>query len=158
MAYASKAGRAHTSASNPRAFAVCDRCGIWYNQFKLIFQFEYAGASLVNRRLLVCPTCLDVPNEQLRAIILPADPVPISNPRPEAAIAGYTDYRATSEAATTRHGIPIPHGDVRITQAGDRRVTQQTGNRLSGAPRYASGGRPRITSDGRLRTVSQQRP
>jgi len=32
---------------------------------------------------LVCKSCLDVPQEQLRTIILPPDPVPISNPRPE---------------------------------------------------------------------------
>jgi len=38
---------------------------------------------LVNLRLLVCPECLDVPQPQLRTIIIPADPLPIPNPRPE---------------------------------------------------------------------------
>ena len=38
---------------------------------------------MTNLRFLVCRRCLDVPNQQLRAIILPADPVPINNPRIE---------------------------------------------------------------------------
>lgn len=39
---------------------------------------------LQNLRILVCTqTCLDVPQPQLRTIILPPDPVPVSNPRPE---------------------------------------------------------------------------
>jgi hypothetical protein len=33
--------------------------------------------------MLVCPSCLDRPNEQLRTITLPPDPVPIMNARPE---------------------------------------------------------------------------
>jgi hypothetical protein len=38
---------------------------------------------LQNLRLLVCDRCLDVPQEQLKARILPPDPLPIRNPRPE---------------------------------------------------------------------------
>lgn len=83
MSYASRAGRAKTSSRNPRAKGVCDRCGIWYNHDHLQFQFDWAGTSLVNKQILVCKRCLDKPQQQLRAIILPADPVPIRNPRPE---------------------------------------------------------------------------
>ena len=43
MAYASKAGRAHASISRPSAFAVCDRCGNWYNHKDLVWQFDWAG-------------------------------------------------------------------------------------------------------------------
>lgn len=39
---------------------------------------------LQNLRLLVCDTCLDVPSLQLKTIILPPDPLPVFNPRPEA--------------------------------------------------------------------------
>jgi hypothetical protein len=127
MAYATRAGRARASAQRPRAFAVCDRCGIWYNHHKLVWQFDWAGASIVNKRSLVCPRCLDNPQQQLRAIILPADPVPVMNPRPEQAIATYTDYRVTSGPDAHRLGIPIPQGAVRTTQDDRRRVTQQTG-------------------------------
>jgi hypothetical protein len=135
MAYASKAGRARTSASRPQAFAVCDRCGIWHNHYQLRFQFDWAGTTLVNKRILVCGRCIDKPQEQLRAIVLPADPVPIQNPRPEYALGAYnTDYRITDSAATDtyRHGIPIPHGDVRTTQGGDSRTLQAALNTPTG--------------------------
>jgi hypothetical protein len=32
---------------------------------------------------LVCDECLDKPNPQLKARLMPPDPVPIANPRPE---------------------------------------------------------------------------
>ena len=81
MGYASRSGRARTDARNPRAFAICDRCALWYNHYQLSWQYDWAGASLINKRILVCNTCYDTPQEQLRAIIVPADPVPIVNPR-----------------------------------------------------------------------------
>lgn len=84
MGYASKAGRARTSVTRPVAQAVCDRCGIWYSHTDLAWQFDYAGTGLINKRILVCKrTCMDKPQAQLRAIILPADPVPVRNPRTE---------------------------------------------------------------------------
>ena len=83
MGYASKSGRARTSSTRPQAFAVCDRCGIWYNHVDLKWQYDWRGTSLQNLRFLVCRRCLDKPQQQLRAIILPADPVPINNPRIE---------------------------------------------------------------------------
>ena len=76
-------GRARVSSRNPRAFAICDRCGFLMNHDRLSWQFDWAGASLINKRILVCETCNDVPQQQLRAIVLPADPVPIMNARPE---------------------------------------------------------------------------
>jgi len=129
MGYASRSGRAQTSARNPRAFGVCDRCGIWTNHDKLSWQFDWRGASLMNTRILVCETCLDVPQSQLRAIIVPADPVPIQNPRVESFAADETNYRSTSGQGTidTATGIPVPGTNQRITQNGNNRVTQQTG-------------------------------
>jgi len=134
MAYASRSGRARTSASSPQAFAVCDRCGIWYNHVNLRWQFDYRGATLQNIRLLVCNTCYDTPQSQLRAIVLPADPVPIINPRVEPYVWDSTDRRQVSGYNTTNvtTGIPVPMGDTRVTSldsvATDNiRVTQQTG-------------------------------
>lgn len=129
MGYASRSGRASTSPSNPRAFAVCDRCAIWYNHDQLRFQYDWAGASLINKRLLVCTTCYDEPQEQLRAIVIPADPVPIQNPRPERFLDAETNYRTTSgqDTVNAATGIPVPGTTRRITQADDFRVTQQTG-------------------------------
>ncbi len=83
MAYASRSGRARTSARSPDAFFVCDRCGMWGNRSRANWQFDWRGAALQNIQLLVCKRCLDRPQEQLRAIVLPADPVPIVQPRTE---------------------------------------------------------------------------
>ncbi len=75
--------RAAVSRSHPRAHAICVRCGFRYNHDELQWQFQWAGTKLQNLRLLVCKYCLDEPQEQLRTIILPTDPVPIRDPRPE---------------------------------------------------------------------------
>ena len=139
MGYASKSGRARTSARNPQAFAVCDRCAIWYNHVNLRWQYDWAGASLINKRILVCDTCYDDPQNQLRAIILPADPTPIVNPRTEPYLWDSTDYRQVSGNNTTdpSTGIPVQRGDVRVTSDDndptvDKRVTQQTGEPPNG--------------------------
>ena len=76
-------GRARVRAGSPQAFAICDRCGFQYNHVDLRWQYEWTGPSLYNKRLLVCEKCTDTPNEQLRTILLPPDPTPIINPRPE---------------------------------------------------------------------------
>jgi hypothetical protein len=83
MGWASQSGRAITNPEAPRAFAVCDNCGIWYNHYKLRYNFEWQGVQLVNRGFLVCEQCQDKPNPQLKARLMPPDPVPIKNPRPE---------------------------------------------------------------------------
>ena len=82
MSYWSKLGKARTSASSPQAAGQCDRCGGVYTHSVLQWQTDWAGNTMVNKRLLVCPKCLDVPQQQLRAITIPADPVPVQNPRP----------------------------------------------------------------------------
>ena len=76
-------GRAEVDTDSPRAFAVCDRCGFLHNHYQLQFQYQWAGAKKINKRILVCPTCLDTASEFLKTLILPADPPPIINPRPE---------------------------------------------------------------------------
>ena len=76
-------GRARADKHNPRAWGICDSCGFLYNKFELQWQYEWAGNRLVNQNMLVCDRCYDEPQEQLRSIVLPADPTPIINPRPE---------------------------------------------------------------------------
>lgn len=129
MSYASRAGRARTSAKNPQAFAVCDRCGIWYNHVNLRFQYDWRGASLQNLKLLVCNTCYDEPQAQLRAIVVPADPVPITNPRIQDFVAAEMNFRTTSGQNTVdpTTGIPVPGGDTIITQNNYNVVTPVTG-------------------------------
>jgi len=76
-------GRANIDARSPRALGVCDRCGALYNLHQLNWQYGWQGPRLQNLRVLVCHSCMDRPNEQLRTIILPPDPQPVMNPRPE---------------------------------------------------------------------------
>lgn len=117
MAYASRSGRAQTSVKNPRAFAVCQRCGIWYNRDRLTFQFDWRGAQLQNLFILVCHQCLDVPQEQLRAITLPADPMPIFYPSVEDFTGDETNYRSLAGSTTDpTTGLPVPNPTLRVTE------------------------------------------
>lgn len=83
MGLSSHSGHARTSITNPDSFAVCDICAQWWNHSKLSWQYQWAGNTTVNLRLLACPTCVDVPNEQLRSLVLPPDPIPTKDPRLE---------------------------------------------------------------------------
>lgn len=76
-------GRARVNPSRSEAQGVCDRCNFNFSLRDLKWQFQWAGLRLQNIRLLVCDRCLDIPQIQLRTIIIPPDPVPILNPRPE---------------------------------------------------------------------------
>lgn len=127
-------GRARVSARNPRAFGICDRCGFLFNHVDLRWQHDWAGASLINKRILVCERCEDTPQQQLRAIVVPADPIPIQNPRIQDYVSASTDQRVTSGQNTVnaKTGIPVPGGDVRITQDDNTRVVQQTGEPPNG--------------------------
>lgn len=128
MSYASRAGRARTSARNPQAHAICDRCGTRLNHVDLSWQFDWAGAGLINKRILVCNNCTDTPQQQLRSIVLPADPPVVMNARPEYFIPAETNYRMTQgNTVNAKTGIPVPGGDFRITEDDKNRVTQQTG-------------------------------
>ena len=134
MGYASQSGRARTNARGPQAHAICDRCGFRYNHANLQFQFDWRGASLQNLRLLVCSPCHDTPQNQLRAIVVPADPVPILNARVQDFVNAETNYRVTSgqDTVNAETGIPVPGGNRRTTQNNNTRVTQQTGEPPNG--------------------------
>ncbi len=126
MAYASIAGRAKTSSKNPQAHAICDRCGFRYNHVDLAFQYDWAGATVQNKRLLVCPSCHDNMQSQLRALTLPGDPPPIINPRPETYALAVNDYRVTetAEGVSVVTGLRVPgNEDTRITEAEETRIT-----------------------------------
>ena len=123
MSYASQSGRARTNAKKPDAFAVCDRCGMWHNLIALRWQVESRGTALQNVRLLVCSSCYDSPQEQLRTIVLPPDPEPKMNARVEAFDQDETDYRALSAPPVLDPvtGIPIYAKTLRTTQDGQNR-------------------------------------
>lgn len=96
---------AETDPSAPRAWATCDRCGRIYNHFKLHWQFEWRGTQLQNLRILVCDICLDEPQRQLGTVMLPPDPLPIMNARPE-------NYAIDEVPVSTRYTMD---GRVRAT-------------------------------------------
>ena len=124
MAYASISGRAKTSARSPRAHAICDRCGFRYNHVDLRWQIEWRGPVLQNIRILVCRTCYDIPQENVRAITLPTDPEPIMNARVQDFDAAEIDYRTVSAPTVLDPvtGIPIPGTTLRVTEDGQNRV------------------------------------
>lgn len=77
-------GRAEISPTDPRARGVCDKCGFIYNHHKLKWRTDWRGTKLQNLRMLVCDSCYDQYQQNgQRTIILPPDPVPIMNARPE---------------------------------------------------------------------------
>jgi hypothetical protein len=76
---------------------------------------------------------LDTPQAQLRAIVLPADPVPIENPRVQDYAAAETDNVAINAPTVTDFwtGIPIPSTTDIVTQDGQN-VTMQVVGRPRG--------------------------
>lgn len=76
--------RARTNATAPEAWGTSDRNGMVNNQRDLMWQFDWRGTQLINKRILVSADEYDTPQRQLGTIILPPDPVSIPNARPEA--------------------------------------------------------------------------
>jgi hypothetical protein len=109
---------------------------MWYNHHQLRWQYDWAGASLINKRILVCDSCYDEPQNQLRAIILPADPMPIVNPRTEPLAYDQSNQRQVSGANTVNAatGIPVPGGDTRVTSAGGSPTSVVRSGQIVGAP------------------------
>lgn len=129
MAYASQSGRARTSLRSPQAHAICDRCGFRFNHVDLQWQYDFAGSGLINKQLLVCRHCLDTPQDQLRAIVVPSDPVPILNPRTQNFQDAETNYQTISLPLVTdlRTGLPIPSTTNLVTEDGKNMTMQVTG-------------------------------
>lgn len=83
MAWRPHPKRTETNPSSPRGWGTCQRCGFVTNLFKMDWQFDWRGLSLMNLQILVCEPCLDVPQRQIGTIILPPDPPPLLDARPE---------------------------------------------------------------------------
>jgi hypothetical protein len=95
-------GRASVDPENPRAWGTCDRTGFNYNLGDLCWQHEWAGNALINKRLLVREQSLDNPSPWLRTIVLPPDPPPIINARPEPYTVDETDWRVVEDQSAFR--------------------------------------------------------
>jgi len=81
-------GHARVNRDAPEAFGICDRCGQQYNLVDLKFQYDWRGQKLQNLNLRVCKRCYDVPFEHYRPIIVPPDPLPKRQPRPDQYLPG----------------------------------------------------------------------
>lgn len=103
-------GRARVDPQNPEAFGVCDRCRFLYNLVDLVWQHEWQGNRLVNLWLRVCRRCLDRPHEFTRPAILPPDPVPVWQPRPDndAAAEGSPPANVSVAQLTGGQTLPAP--------------------------------------------------
>lgn len=74
--------KAKGAVSGPEAAGCCDRCGDLWALRQLRFQHQWRGESLFNLQIRVCPKCYDVPSAFLKTIRIPADPIPVYQPRP----------------------------------------------------------------------------
>lgn len=104
-------GRGIVNQKKPSALGVCDRCSFVYNLSRLNWQYQWEGVKLQNLRLLVCDTCLDRPQPQLKTIIIPPDPLPVFNPRPENYSETVPNYMATEPPAFEGQDLTTEGGD-----------------------------------------------
>ena len=108
-------GRARVSARSPRALGICQRCEFTYNLVDLRPVVQWAGVKLQTYDILVCSRCWDTPQEQLRTIIIPPDPMPVYNPRPERYSTIVPSFIATESSIfagndlTTEDGVNLIH-------------------------------------------------
>lgn len=68
---------------NPEALAICQYSGLPCMHKDLVRQMEWRGDGLVWTGLLVNKRFADKPNPQGRSPILPPDPIPVDNARPQ---------------------------------------------------------------------------
>lgn len=112
MSFRWRPKNAEVDPDNPRAWGVCDRCGMTWNLDQLQWQYAYQGSTQPqNTRFLVCPSHLDPLNPQDMPVILPPDPVPVYNARPEPYALDETSWLTTED------------GDILTTQDDDPFVT-----------------------------------
>lgn len=102
-------GHVYLDPFAPRAQARCDRCGFWWSLRDLSYQNQWSGTQIINTGLLVCGKCLDDLQPQLKAVILPPDPPPVLNARPEPYKYDETDWLTTEDGnkITTEEDVPI---------------------------------------------------
>lgn len=113
-------------------WTTCDRCGWVTSQSRMQFQYDFFGGPVTqNTGFLVCERCLDAPTLQLRLIILPPDPPPFFNTRPEPYFVDETNFLSTEDGniLTTEVGeiltptVPNPEDDASTTHLSDDLTT-----------------------------------
>lgn len=102
---------ASNSAKNG-PWTTCDVCGFIDSHSRMQWQYDYRGGnSPVNVRILKCPRCVDALRFQAKLVILPPDPRPIMNTRPESYVVDETNWLTTQDS------------EIIDTQAGDNFIT-----------------------------------
>lgn len=102
------------ASTNPHdgPWTTCDRCGFISSHSRMQFQYDFMGGSVPqNLGLLVCSRCLDDLNWQQKLLILPPDPRPIANTRPEPYVVDETSWMTTQD------------GDVITAEDGETFIT-----------------------------------
>lgn len=114
------------ATTNPHdgAWTACDRCGFIASMNRMQFQYDFVGgATPQNLGILCCPTCLDDLNYQNMLLILPPDPAPVFNARPENYAVDETNWLTTQDEdiiTTESSGLitptePNPDNDANTT-------------------------------------------
>ena len=97
--------RASVDPSWPLGWGTSDRNGMIGNLADMQWQWDFAGNKLINKRILVHKDELDVPQRQLGTLVLPPDPPPLLNARPE-------QYSIDEQPVSTRYTM---NGQIRVT-------------------------------------------
>jgi hypothetical protein len=96
--------RAEVDPTYPRGWGTSDRNGHIGNLSDMQWQWDYGGNKLINKRILVHKDELDEPQRQLGTLVLPADPPPLLNARPE-------QYSIDEQPVSTRYTM---NGQIRV--------------------------------------------
>lgn len=75
--------RVSIDVKNPQALGICDKTGFVFMRKDLVRQMEWHGNALVWTGAYVGRPYVDKPNEQGRSPMLPPDPIPVPQPRPD---------------------------------------------------------------------------
>lgn len=123
------------ASADPHAgpWATCDGCGFVWNHPDLDWNREWAGLQIVNKRTLVCPRCNDIPNEAIRTLILPPDPIPVLNPRPEQYGVDEALYASFTASIAPGTNLQFPDVVAILTVTAVLSGEVSTGASLSGA-------------------------
>lgn len=106
------------NARDPAAIAICDGCGFLVQHNTLREKMEYRGGMTpVGTGLMVCPRCDDVPNPYGQLQVLPPDPVPVRNPRPDVYPTWYLLTEDGDTITTTEDDVLAVNGDADVSLA-----------------------------------------
>lgn len=128
MAWA-RYSHARISRTNPRALGCCDKCGFDYNLDQLRMQDQWQGPRLVALGSLVCDSCYDIPQINLKTIILPPDPIPMQNPRQDPYML-MTQSSAPNAFASGQPNVLTTISTISSSGAGNWLVTEGSSNLL----------------------------